>query len=88
MYRDGTSKEIEHSSNDDGPVYEAINDGVGKTDKSELSSTKEEFGLEECPAYRLVEGVSCDKVISLEICPAYVPTIRPGVVGGLYETLS
>lgn len=78
MCRDGTSKEIEHPSNDDGPVYEAINDGVGKTDKSELSSTKEEFGL----------------VISLEICPAYVPTIRPGagdresIVGGLYETLS
>lgn len=68
MYRDGTSKEIEHSSNDDGPVYEAINDGVGKTDKSELPS---EFGLEECPAYRLVEGVSCDKVISLEICANY-----------------
>lgn len=38
--------------------------------------------------------MSCDKVISLEVCPAYVTTARPGagdtegVIGGIYETVS
>lgn len=78
LYRD---EEIEHVYDDVGPVYEDINNRGGKADKIKIP-TKEEIEY---------ENMSSDKAISLEICPAYVPTIRPdagGMVGGLYESVS